>query len=91
MILKIIGNLDKPLIEKAVKKTSSLIKTPKNLHIYVLENLNMCYSIKLPRNIQDKFKTACSHKVSFSFKFKNKEMILVYMDKMLVNNQDGLK
>lgn len=90
MIVKTIGNLDKHYIEKAVTKVKKLIKVPKDLHIYFLENINLCYSIKLPRNIQDRFKIACSHKISFSFKFKNKEMIIIYMDKTLVKNNESL-
>ncbi len=90
MNIKILGNLDKKYLEKAMNKTKKLIKTPKNLHIYFLENINFCYNIKLPRNIQDRFKVACSHKVSFSFRFKDREMIIIYMDKILAKNEDSL-
>lgn len=90
MIIKTIGHLDKAYVEKAVNKAKKFIKTPKNLHIYFLESINLCYSIKLPRNIQDNFKSACAHKISFSFKIKDREMIIIYMDKRLAKNEDSL-
>jgi hypothetical protein len=90
MNIKVIGHLDKKYIEKAVNKAKKLIKIPKTLHIYFLEKINLCYQIKLPRNIHDRFKVACAHKTSFSFKIRDREMIIIYMDKDLAKNPDSL-
>ncbi len=90
MIIKVIGHLDRKYIEKTVSKTIRLIKTPRNLHIYFLENVNLCYSLKLPRNILNRFKNVCRNKISFSFKYKEREMIIIYMDKVLAKNEESL-
>ncbi|MBS3171896.1 hypothetical protein J4449_04790 [Candidatus Woesearchaeota archaeon] len=90
MNIKVIGHLDKNYIENTFNKTKRLIKIPRNLHIYFLENINLCYSIKLPRNIQKRLKIACSHKISFSFKYKNRGVIIIYMDKVLAKKEDSL-
>ena len=90
MNIKVIGHLDKNYIENTLNKTKRLIKIPRNLHIYFLENINLCYSIKLPRNIQKRLKIACSHKISFSFKYKNRGVIIIYMDKVLAKKEDSL-
>jgi len=90
MNIKVIGHLDKNYIENTFNKTKRLIKIPRNLHIYFLENINLCYSIKLPRNIQKRLKIACLHKISFSFKYKNRGVIIIYMDKVLAKKEDSL-
>jgi len=90
MFTQILGNLDKQSIDSVIDKTNKLIKIPSNLYLYFLENIDLCYSIKLPRNIQKKFKLSCSHKNSFSFKFKNRKLIVIYVDKQIMQNQDAL-
>ena len=90
MNIKVIGHLDKNYIENTLNKTKRLIKIPRNLHIYFLENINLCYSIKLPRNIQKRLKIVSLHKISFSFKYKNRGMIIIYMDKVLAKKEDSL-
>ena len=90
MNIKVIGHLDKNYIENTLNKTKRLIKIPRNLHIYFLENINLCYSIKLPRNIQKRLKIVCLHKISFSFKYKNRGVIIIYMDKVLAKKEDSL-
>lgn len=90
MFTQILDNLDKKTIDSAVDKTSKLIKIPSNLYLYFLENIDLCYSIKLPRNIQKKFKLSCSHKSSFSFKFKKRKLIVIYADKQIMQNSDAL-
>lgn len=90
MIVKILGNLDHKYINNTLIKTKELIKIPKNLTIYFLENLNLCYEIKLPRNFQNRFKTECNQKVSFSVNFKNKNLIIIYVTKELQKNDKAL-
>ena len=90
MFTQILGNLDKKVIDTALNKTSKLIKIPSNIYFYFLENIDLCYSIKLPRNIQNKFKLSCSHKSSFSFIFKKRKLIVIYADKQIIQNPDSL-
>ncbi len=90
MLSQILGNLDKKPIDAALDKVKKLVRIPSNLTIYFLEKIDFCYSIKLPKNIQDKFKVSCEHKISFSFKFKKRKIIVIYLEKDLLQNLDAL-
>ncbi len=90
MHVKILGNLNSDIIDNSIIKTEKLIKIPTNLYLYFLENINFCYSIKLPRHLQDRFKLACGTKISFSLKFRKRKIIVVYVDKDLLADSNAL-
>lgn len=90
MVIKILGNLDQNYINNIIKKTKKIIRIPGEITFYFLENLNLCFSIKLPKNLQNRFKLECNQKVSFSVKYKSKKVIVVYVTKDLQANQNAL-
>lgn len=90
MIIKVFGNLNKKYVDNAVKKAGKLIPVPKDLTIYFLESLNFCSFINLPRSIQNKVRQRCRTKISFSFIFKKRKIVVIHLEKNLEKNQDSL-
>ena len=89
------GNLDREKIERALHKCTKLLKFPKDIEIYFLENMEYCNDIisTLHKHIRDSFKQICLvEKSSFSFNHKDRNIIVISLDekKQLVRNQKAL-
>ena len=84
MRLIIKGNLNHDLIKRAVNKANKLVKFPKNIEVYVIENISYCNDIisTLHKHVRESFRQVCLvEKSSFSFNHKEKNLIVVSLDR----------
>lgn len=95
MQISVKGKLNEEKIKKAVEKARKLIKFPKNIEIYFLENAEYCDDIiaTLHKHLRGYFRQVCLvEKSSFSFNHMNRNLVVLSLEKKksVVNNQKAL-
>jgi len=90
MLIKIFGKTDEDYINKVLKTASKLINIPKDVEIYFIDDLDFCSCIILSKAMQNQIRQNCKIKTSFSFIFKKRKLIAIYLEKNLQKDKKSL-
>ena len=89
------GDFNQAYIKKALITVRSLVKFQKDIEFYFSEHMHYCNLVlkKLPKEAYESFANAMRHKVSFSYKYGRRKIIVIYIPKnkrYLLKNEKAL-
>ena len=89
------GDFNQAYLKKVILNVRRLVKFPKDTEFYFSEKIQYCNLIlkELPKDAYDSFRMAMKSKVSFSYKYGKRKIIVIYLPeskKYLLKNDKAL-